>query len=505
MQDNHSDNKRIAKNTFYLYVRSVLMLAITLYTSRVTLQILGIEDFGVYNLVGGVVAMFSFLQTTMSSASQRFITYALGENDFSKLKSVFQTSITLHLSLAFFVAILIEVLGYWFIEYKLNIPEARVDAAKWVLHFSAITTFLRVICVPYDALIVAHEKMSAFAYIGIFEAFSKLTIVMMLLLFKFDRLITFAFLTFCVNLLLRAIYTIYSRRNFEESKNVKYKIEKSLFKEMFAFAGWNLIGNGSYVLRNQGISLLLNIYFGVVVNAANGICDQVQHGVMLFVRNFQSAVNPQLTKSIASNDYHRAHTLILQGSRFSFYLLSFFSIPLILCTGEILSLWLGKVPEWSEMLIKFTLIYFLFDVLSRFHINSILAYGNIRNYQIIVGGIKLFALPLAWTILALGGSPITGVIVNIFLEVICLVLRLWYNKIRLDFPVNKFIFSSLLCWTVFLLSLVVSYLFKYFVTDKLLVSLPVSILILGIVIYTLGLKKSEKKKLHVYLLNFYRK
>ena len=494
MQTQSSDNKRIAKNTLFLYTRSIFLLIITLYTSRVTLQVLGVEDYGVYNLIAGVVTMFSFLQSTMSKASQRFITYALGERDYEKLRRVFETSVTLHFILAVIMAIIIDVVGMWFIEYKLNIPDGRLDAAKWVLHFSAISTFLAIICVPYDSLIVAYEKMSAFAYIGIYEALARLIIVWLLLLIGNDKLIAFAFLSLCINMSLRVIYQIYTRKHFEESRNVHFRLDKNLFKEMFAFAGWNLIGNGSYVLRNQGISLLLNVYFGVVVNAAYGICNQVQNGVMMFVNNFQTAVTPQLTKSIASKDYNRSHTLIFQGGRFSFYLLLFFAVPLLICTNEVLDIWLEKVPAWSADLIRFTLIYFLFDVLSRFLINSILATGDIRNYELIVGGIKLLALPLTYVFLQMGGTPITGVLVNILLEWVCFIIRLFYNKKRIIFSIKSYLKKVVvICWIIFICSFSLSWIFKKLITSNMIIVIPVSVTIVFICIGVIGITKKERE------------
>ena len=500
VQNKSSDNKRIAKNTLFLYTRSIFLLVITLYTSRITLKILGVEDYGVYNLIAGVVTLFMFLQSAMSSASQRFITYALGERDYSKLKRVFQTSVTLHLVFAFILALIIEVVGLWLLEYKLSIPNGRMDAARWVLHFSTISAFLGVICVPYDSLIVAHEKMSAFAYIGIYEAIAKLIAVWLLIFWGADRLIAFAFLNFCVSASLRIIYQVYAHKNFEESRNIKLKIDKVQFKEMFAFAGWNLLGNGSYVLRNQGISILLNVFFGVVVNAASGICNQVQHGVMLFVKNFQTAVNPQLTKSIASKDYIRSHTLIFQGGRFSFYLLSVFAVPLLICTNEILELWLEKVPEWSADLTRFTLVYFLFDVLSRFLINSILATGNIRNYELIVGGIKLLALPLTYVFLLMGGNPITGVFVNILLEIVCFIVRLFYNRKRIHFPVKPYLTKVfVVCWFVFICSLTLSWLFKQYLVSNVFFAVPASVTIVIICVTLIGISDSERKLVLSYI------
>lgn len=493
MSDNSVNNKRIAKNTLLLYFRSFLMLAIGLYTSRVVLQVLGVEDYGIYNVVGGVVAMFSILYSTMSSASQRFITYALGEKDYDKLRRTFQTSVTLHTILGIFAALLIEILGIWLLYNKLNIPAGRHNAAGWVMHFSALATFIKVICIPYDSLIVAHEKMSAFAYVGIYEAAMKLLIVWMLLLFSYDKLILYAFFIVLLHISLRVIYTVYSHKYFTETRDIKFHIDRRLFKEMFAFAGWNILGNGSLLFRNQGIDILSNIFFGVTVNAAKGVSRQVQTAVMTFVSNFQTAVKPQLTKAVAAKEYERVYTLIQQGSRLSFYLLALFSVPIMTSADEILNLWLANVPDWSVIFVRLTFIYLLLDVLSRFLIHAILATGDIRNYQLMAGGIKLLALPVAYICFYIGGDPTAGIWVNITLEIACLVLRLWYNKKRLQFPVHKYLFEICLrCWIVFIIALLVSFIFKNYVSENVFINIAASFVLIISAISVIGISSSER-------------
>lgn len=493
MSSTSINNKRIAKNTLLLYFRSFLMLAIGLYTSRVVLQVLGVEDYGIYNVVGGMVAMFSILYSTMSSASQRFITYALGEKDYDKLRRTFQTSVTLHVILGVFAALLIEILGIWLLYNKLSIPVGRYNAAEWVLHFSALATFIKVICIPYDSLIIAHEKMSAFAYVGIYEAVMKLLIVWMLLLFSYDKLILYALFIVLLNISLRIIYTAYSHKYFAESRGIRLHIDKSLFKEMFAFAGWNLLGNGSLLLRNQGIDILSNIFYGVTVNAAKGVSRQVQTAVMTFVSNFQTAVKPQLTKAVAAKEYEHVYTLIQQGSRFSFYLLALFSVPIITSADEILNIWLVKVPEWSVIFVQLTFIYLLFDVLSRFLTHAILATGNIRNYQLIVGGTKLFALPLTYIFFYFEYDPTAGIWVNIGLEIVCFSLRLLYNKRRLQFPVYKYIYGICLrCWVVFLLALSASFMFKNYISENVFIDIAVSVVLIIAAISVIGISSSER-------------
>lgn len=498
MSDNSANNKRIAKNTLLLYGRSLFLIAISLYTSRVVLSTLGVQDFGIYNVVGGVVAMFTMLSSTMASASQRFITFALGTNDLVELKKVFSTSITLHVCLGAIIIVLLEIIGVWFLYNKLNIPTERIGVAFWVLQFSIATLFVNVISVPFNAAIIAHERMSAFSYISVLDGVLKLGVAVSLLLVNVDRLILYAALMFGITLLMRFIYSIYSHRHFEETRNIRLHIEKGLFKRMFSFAGWNLFGTGSAVLRNQGIDILLNMFFGVTVNAAKGVSNQVQHAVYQFVTNFQTAVNPQLTKSVAQNDYERTHTLIVQGSRFSFYLLTIFAIPIIVTAPQILSMWLVKVPRFSIDFVRWTFIYLLWDTLSRFLINTVLAHGRIKMYQIVVGGIKLFALPLAYIWLKLGGSPLVGIWINIILELACLCLRLYYNSKFNGLEWFVYIRKVVLrCWGVFCLALLCVYLVKQSLTDNFIFVILIAMGFSSVIIYSLGINRSERR----FLLN----
>lgn len=494
MSNNTANNKRIAKNTIALYFRSILLILINLYTSRVILQSLGVEDYGIYNVVGGMVSMFTMLSNTMASASQRFITFTLGENDYDKLRKVFITSVTLHIVIGVIMIVLLEIFGSWFLYSKLNIPQERLDIAFWVMQFSIGTLFVNIISVPYNSAIIAHERMSAFAYISILDGILKLCIAFLILSSPTDRLLLYAGLIFAASVLIRMIYTIYSHRHFLETQNVNLHIEHGLFREMFAFAGWNLFGNGSMLLRNQGIDILLNIFFGVSVNAAKGVCNQVQTAIHQFVGNFQMAVNPQLTMSVAQKDIARTHFLIMQGSRLSFFLLCFFAIPLLIATPEILSLWLVEVPKYSVEFIRWTLIFLLWDTLSRFLINSVLAYGKIRNYELIVGGTKLLALPMAYIWLRMGGSPLVGIWVNIILEFVCLAQRLYFNYHYNGLPYFQYLFRVILCcWVVFTIDILAVYAFKQYVNANFYIQIAVSFLITTLVVGTMGVSGKERQ------------
>lgn len=502
MSDNQANNKRIAKNTFLLYLRSIGLMLIAFYTSRIVLQSLGVENYGIYNVVGGVVVLFKMLNSTLASASQRFITFELGKKDGGDLRKVFSTCLTLHIILAIILVVLIESIGVWLIFNELSIPSGRMDAAFWVLQFSIATLFVDVISVPFNATIIAHERMNAFAYIGILEGCLKLAIAFILFCSPIDRLILYAVLMFGVSVLLRFIYGYYCQKHFSETHRVKLALNPSLFKEMFSFAGWNLVGNVSLVLRNQGVDILLNTNFGVVVNAAKGISNQVETGVYQFVSNFQTAITPQLTKAIAEKDISRSISLSYKCSRYSFLLLCFFAVPIMFCIDPILSFWLTDVPEWSSDFVRYTLIYLLFETIARLLINSVLAHGNIKCFQIVLGGTKLLALPLCYLALKLGGNPTTGIIVNIVLEFVCVWIRLYFNKKLLNYPVRKYITTVFIrCWATFLMALLLTLLFCNFLPSSFVVKLLISGGVTMASILFLGLDKSERLVIRHYVTN----
>jgi O-antigen/teichoic acid export membrane protein len=316
------DSNRIAKNTIFLYFKMFLTMGVSLYTSRVVLNTLGVTDFGIYNVVGGVVMMFSFLNASMSSATHRFLSFELGKKDFVEFNKVFSTSLNIHAIIAFSILILAETIGLWFLNAHLNIPAERIGAASWVYQFSIFSLMVVILNVPYNATIIAHERMSAYAYISIIDVILQLIIVFILVCFGFDKLKLYAVLGFCASSISRILTKMYCKRNFYESK-YRYFYDKSLYKTLLNYAGWNLFGNLAAVTFNQGINILLNIFFGPSINAARGIAYQVNGAVNGFVSNFQMAMSPQLVKSYAANERRYMHHLIIQGSNYSFFLFFF--------------------------------------------------------------------------------------------------------------------------------------------------------------------------------------
>lgn len=422
-----NNNKRIAKNTLFLYLRMFLMMAISLFTSRVILSTLGVSDYGVYNVVGGVVAMFGILSGSITNSITRFLTFELGKNDNEQLQKVFSTSLNVMFVLSFIIIVIGEIVGIWFLNYKMNIPEGRMDAANWAFQCSLATFVIGLISVPYNSTIVAHEKMSAFAYISIFEALMKLLIVYSLYVSPFDKLKTYVVLLLMLSLVIRFIYGLYCNRHFQEAK-YHFVHDKALLKQMTSFAGWNFFGQGAYMLNNQGVSIVINLFFGVTVNAARGIATQVNTAVNQFVSNFMMALNPQITKSYAAGNLEEMHKLVFRGSKFSFFLMLFFLIPICLETRMILHLWLNVVPEYAVEFVRWTLIITTLGMLSNTLITSLHATGKIKRYMIIVGIIEFSNFPITYLVFKMGFGPLYAYYVYFVVYLFLAFLRLYLIK-----------------------------------------------------------------------------
>ncbi|NLK11778.1 MAG: lipopolysaccharide biosynthesis protein [Staphylococcus equorum] len=415
----------------------LLTMAVSLYTSRVVLATLGVEDYGIYNVVGGIVAMFGFLNSSMAGATQRFLTFELGKGNLDRLKKVFSTSIHIHFIIALIVVLLAETIGLWFLYNKMIIPVERMDAAFWVFQFSVLSAVVLFISIPYNAVIIAHERMSAFAYISIIDVVLKLLIVYLLSLTSYDRLIFYAFLLLIVQVLIRITYGIYCKRHFIETA-YRFVWDKMLFKEMANFATWQLFGNLAAVSYTQGVNILLNMFFGPAVNAARAIAVQVQSAIQQFTANFQQALNPQITKNYAINDLKRMHTLIFASARYSFFLLFFLSLPVLLETEIILSLWLKEVPEHTVNFIRIILVISMIDVMSNPLITAAGATGRIKVYQITVGGVLLLILPFSYGVLKMGGIPEFVFLVHLFFVCVAQVVRLGLIRSMISLSLRKF-------------------------------------------------------------------
>lgn len=495
MSDTSANNKRIAKNTLLLYVRTLFIMLVTLYTSRVVLNTLGVSDYGIYNVVGGVVAMFGFINASMSSATQRYITFALGKGDLERLQTVFSTALQIHFLIAALIVLLGETVGLWFLYEKMQIPADRMDAAFWVLQCSILSTVVMIISVPYNADIIAHEKMSAFAYISILEAVLKLAVVYALLLSPYDKLIFYAFLILAVQLLIRFCYNNYCHRHFFESK-YKHIWDKSLFKEMTGFAGWSMFGNLASVLFGQGLNMLLNVFFGPVVNAARAVAVQVQSAIQQFVGNFQMALNPQITKTYAKGEMEEMHQLMFRSARFSFYLLFLLSLPVLFETNFILTIWLKTVPENTVTFLRIMICISLLYTLSNPLMVANQATGKVRKYQAICGSILLMILPISYVCLKLGCPAYSVFIVHFIMESITQIVRMVMLRpligIRVrDYFINIYKKVSF----VIILSIIVPFFVYENLNDTILrffIVCIVCVLSVGTVVYTIGLSNNER-------------
>lgn len=378
------NNTRIAKNTLVLYLRMIFLMVVSLYTSRVVLAALGVEDYGTYNVVGGVVAMFSFVINTMSAAISRYIANGLGLGDAARLRRVFATSLNIQIGLGIVVVALVETLGLWFLNTGMRIPPDRMQAARIVLHISALTAFINFLVVPYNAAIIAHERMTAFAYVSILEALGKLAVAFLITSAPIDRLIFYASMLAVVGALVQLVYWAYCRRAFDECA-YRFIFDRGLLKEMTSFAGWNFLGTTAYLFNTQGVNMLMNVFFGVTVNAARGVAVQVDGAVKQMVNNFTTAINPQIMKSYARGDMPYMHSLICRSSKFSALLTFAFAIPLVIEAQNLLDLWLVNPPELTAVFLQLALVGTLLDnALGNSLFAAALATGRTKRYQIIV-------------------------------------------------------------------------------------------------------------------------
>ena len=442
------NNKRIAKNVSFLYLRMLFLLVIGLYTSRVILNALGIVDFGIYNVVGGIVAMFSFINGSISTATTRFLTYELGKKSNQyKMRLVFSTALIIHICICLIVFLLFETIGLWYVHNVLVVPPEKFTATLFVYQFSVVTAIINIISVPYNATIIAHEKMGTFAYISIFEATANLTIAFIIAYIDTNKLIVYGLLLMFVQVILRIIYGVYCAKHFPETKG-DWILDKQKTKEMGRFALWIMNGAIALIGYTQGLNLLLNFFFGPVVNAARGIAVTVQGKVMQFCNNFQMAINPQITKSYANGNLSYMHELICNASKFSVILMFLLSFPIILETDFILNLWLGNPPEYTSTFVQLTLIIGIIDALRMPLNTSIHATGNIKKFQLYEGGISLLILPFAYIALKMGMAPLSVFLVQMIMFVFIQLTRILIVCPAVNMPIifylRNVIFNSLI-------------------------------------------------------------
>lgn len=430
-------NKRIAKNTLFLYMRTIFVMVVSLFTSRVILNSLGIDDFGLYNVVGGIVSLFSVISSSLSMSISRFTTFALGQKNNSKLEQIFCTSVNILLLFSLFVVIIAEIVGGWFLNNTLNIPEERVVAANWVFQFTIISFVFNLLSVPYNALIIAHEKMSAFAYISILEVSLKLGIAYLIYVSPFDKLIVYGALLALVSFFIRITYMVYCKMKFKEA-HYKIIFEKVLIKQMTSFAGWSFMSNIVWVMNTQGINFLINIFFGVAANAARGVSNQVEGAIKKFVTDFTTAINPQITKYYAIGELDSMYELMCRGSKITYFLLMLFALPIMFETPMVLKIWLNVVPDYTVVFFRLSIIGTMIDLLGNSMFIAFQATGKMKRYVLMETILAFFIFPLTWISFKLGASAEVSYIIFICFYFFVFIARLLLSKKQYGLPSTMF-------------------------------------------------------------------
>ena len=438
MTNESDNNKRIAKNTIYMYLRMLITMFVSLYTSRIVLQTLGVEDFGIYNIVGGVVVLFTFINSAMASGTQRHLSYELGKGEIGNMTEVFSACMHIHLLLSLIVLILAETIGLWFLNTQMNFPIQRMDAVNWVYQFSVFSCVASLIVTPYNATIIAHERMNVYAYVGMLEVVLKLVVVYLLLVIPADRLSTYGFLLLLSQVVVTVTYIAYCLKHFSESR-YKFYWEKPLFTELVTYSGWNLFGSVSGLVKGQGLNILLNLFFNPAVNAARGIAYQINAAITQFFTNFYTAVRPQITKYYAQGDMDEMTKLVFRSSKLSFYLIMLVSMPIIIETPYIVNLWLGQLPEYVVPFTRLIIAISAVDSMASPLMTAAHATGHIRLYQSSVGTMTMLNIPVSYVFLKYGCSPLSVFYISLFISIVCLFMRLWIVRRLMVFPVKEYI------------------------------------------------------------------
>lgn len=497
------DNKRIAKNTLFLYFRMFLIMGVQLYTSRVVLDILGVEDYGLYNIVGGVVVMFSFLNGSLSSATSRFLIFELGRKNYAKLNKIFNVTLVSHIGIALIVVILAETVGLWLFYNKMTIPEPRLQAAFWVYQISVVTVVISITQVPYTAAIIAHENMKVYAYVGIADALLRLFVVFLLLKSPIDKLIYYALLLCIVQVGIMIYYRFFCRRYAE----CFFRLcrEKSLYKDVFSYAGSDMIGSVSVMAQGQGLNLLLNVFFGPAVNAARAIAYQLQGAITQFSTNFFTAVRPQIIKLYAEGKINEMLNLVKYSSWFSYYLMLIISLPVCFEADFILKLWLGKYPSHTDSFLVLMIILILIQTLKTPRSTVFHATGKVFLVNITVGMVLCAVFPLAYLFLKLGGAPESvfwAANITIFLSEFISVFIL---KKYVDYSIVKYLSNVHgRCFLVSAIAAIILYYFTHTMESsfiRLMLTCIISIVSVTVVAYTIGIDAMVRGKIVKFICN----
>lgn len=498
MPTTSENNKRIAKNTMYLYMRMFVILVVSLFTSRVILQVLGASDYGIYNIIGGVVVLFSFINGALTAATQRYLNFYIGRKDQQKTHDVFCMSMNIYIVLSGIFLVLAETVGLWFVNTQLNIPEGRMYAANWIYQFTVFSFMLNLTRIPYNASLIAYEKMDFYAYLSLLDVILKLGIVYLLYVSPIDKLIAYGFLFMLTDLVDNIIYRIYCKRKFTTA-SYHWIWNKSLFKELLSFSSWSLFGNAANVFVQQGLNILVNIFYGVTLNAALGVANQVASKVVQFFSNFQTAFNPQIVKYYAEGKKEEFFKLIYRSSRLSYYLMFIVSFPLMLKIDDVLNLWLVDVPKFTGIFCQLILVFYLIEAVTGPLWMSVQATGKIKTYQLLVSIVNFINLPVIYICLKVGFPVWTVWAVRIVIDIAIYIVRCIYLKINLGMPLYQYykeVLQPVLLVTV--ISLPLPILFEENIRGywiNLFGSLSLSVICAFFAIVYLGLKKNEREKI----------
>lgn len=495
MTDTIGNNKRIARNTLLLYVRMFVMMFTALFTSRIVLQVLGETDYGIYNIIGGVVVLFSFLNSALLSATQRFLNFYLGKKDEETTHKVFCMSMNSYIILSLIFIVLGETIGLWFVNTQLNIPAERMYAAHWVYQFSLITFIVNLIRVPYNATIIAYERMDFYAYLSLGEVILKLLVVYLLYITIYDKLILYALLYLLVPVIITWIYKVYCNRSFKISHYKRFW-NKDMFRQLFSFSGWSLFGSLANLAASQGLNILVNIFYGVTVNTALGIANQVSNNVYNFISNFQMAFNPQIVKSYAAGETEHLYNLMFSASKMSYFLLLVIALPVALNIDLILDLWLVNVPLYTNIFTQLILGFFLIEALSSPLWMFVQATGKIKHYQILMGALIFLNFPLIYLALKLNLPVYYVWVIRIIVNILVFLVRCIYMQTKYHFPIKQYFLKVIVpVITVTIVTIPFSLLVKNLIVGywiRFIISCFFSIGFTLLIIYRLGLNSKEK-------------
>lgn len=489
-------NSRIALNSLALYFRMLIVMGVTLFTSRLILEILGVSDFGLFNVVGGVVLIVGVLNNSLTATTQRFLNFENKNSNIDRLKNIFGTSLKIHIRLAILILFLAETIGLWFLNSYINIDDSRIFAANWVFQFAVLSLVVSILIVPYNASIIAHEKMTIYAYISIVEVLLKLVLIYLLYFIEGDKLIIYSIFSFISTLIVSITYVFYSRNKFVECKS-GLKFDRKIYDEMLNFSGWTIFSNLSLLLRTQGLNVLINLFFGTVINATQGIATQINSAVSRFSSSFTQAVNPQIVKKYSEGNKIELIKLVFDSSKLTYFLILFLSLPLLVETEFILNIWLKNIPPYTIVFTRLIIIQSLIESFSSILGTAQGATGNIKKYHIVLSTIGLLNLPITYGFFYFGFEPYIGLIVAIFISIVIGLIRIKFLSISIKLPFSLFLYSVYIkCFVIGLFSSIIPLLFHFNFPDSYYRSISVCLvcfLNVGLLVWFFGLNATQKQ------------